>query len=322
MKKRIIRVLLALLTANIALVLLTQALSLQATAAHPMQGELVHSGEHQLHIIDSGLSPGDDDVTIVLIHGASTSALDFSTNLHPRLAEHRRVLSVDRPGHGYSERGPRNTATDPAQQAKMILDALHTMSIDNPVLIGHSWAGSIVMAALMATHDNVTVKAGVLIAGAIHPWEGGSAWHIELSARPVIGDIFTWQYISPLGRLSIEGAVAGAFTPEDVPADYVDNTGLTLSLRPETYKNNSLDRTQLSDHLAKQAPKYPTITQPLLSIASTTDPVVPAWNHHDRLVEQLDHLQALKLSDAGHAPHHTRTEVVANAIESFIRKLP
>ncbi|MFK7992675.1 MAG: alpha/beta fold hydrolase [Granulosicoccus sp.] len=322
MRKLITRVLLVFVAFNTGLILITLLLSLQASSEYPMQGTLVKAGEHELHVIDSGSAQRADDFTIVLIHGASTSALDFSTNLHPALATQWRVLSLDRPGHGYSDRGDESLATDPAQQANVILDALHTLDIKKPVLIGHSWAGSVVMAALLANHEHINVAAGVLIAGAIYPWEGGSAWHVELSARPVLGDLFVWQYVAPLGRLSLDDAVKEVFAPEQVPPHYVSDTGLSLSLRPATYKHNSLDRTELSGYLALQAPNYPSITQPLLSIAAEFDHVVPAWNHHNRLINKLDHVQAFLIEGAGHAPHHTRTGLVASTIESFIRSLP
>ncbi|MFK7857747.1 MAG: alpha/beta fold hydrolase [Granulosicoccus sp.] len=325
MKKLFIRVLFGALAFNLALILLTQLLSMQAVNDHPMQGTLIEAGGHRLHVIDSMTDAGDanlsEDFTIILIHGASTSALDFDTNLHPLLARQWRVVSIDRPGHGYSDRGPAHLASNPAQQAQMILDTLQTMDIDNPVFVGHSWAGSVVMAALLAEHDQVQAKAGVLIAGATHPWEGGSDWHVELSARPVIGNVFVWQYIAPLGRLSLESAIEGVFAPESVPPDYIENTGLTLSLRPRTFRYNSIDRIQLRDHLVSQASRYPTISLPLLSIAASEDHVVPAWNHHDRLIEQISHLNTLKIEGAGHAPHHTRPDVVADAIAAFLHSL-
>ncbi|MFK8082328.1 MAG: alpha/beta fold hydrolase [Granulosicoccus sp.] len=322
MKTRIIKIVCAVVGFNLALVLLTLLLSVKAGMDYPMQGTLVQAGVHQLHVIDSGNSANhQDDTTVVLIHGASTSALDFSTYLHPQLARQWRVLSIDRPGHGYSDRGPRHLASDPAHQAQMILDTLNELEISNPVLIGHSWAGSVVMAALMAEHDHIQVKAGVLISGATHPWEGGSAWHVELSARPVLGNLFVWQYIAPLGRLALEGAVASTLAPDPVPENYIENTGLTLSLRPQTYRHNALDRTRLSNYLALQSTRYATINQPLLSIAASEDTVVPPWNHHDRLVDQIEQLQTLIVDGAGHAPHHTHSELVGNTIESFLVSL-
>lgn len=321
-KRAIIRLASVVILFNLALVLLTVFLSWQSESAHPMQGRLVSAGDQQLHVIESGNDISGKGSTIVLIHGASTSALDFSTNLHPALSEKHKVISIDRPGHGYSQRGSMKDSGDPAVQASMILDALHALGIDKPVLVGHSWAGSVVMAALLNKHPKVQPQAGILIAGATHPWTGDAAWHVELSARPLIGDVFLWQYVSPMGRLSLESAVASVFSPEQVPANYIDNTGLTLSLRPSTYKANAYDRTLLSAYLEQQAPRYSSISVPLLSIASDEDHIVPMWNHHDRLTEQIAELHTLVLDKAGHAPHHTRPEQVIEAIESFIDELP
>lgn len=321
MKAFITRIFIVLLAYNLGLVIITVLLSVQATLTHPMSGRHVDVGMHKMHVIGPERPDAKDALTVVLVHGASTSALDFSTNLAPLLSKNWHVLSIDRPGHGYSDRGDTSTANLPAQQARMILDALHSLEIKNPVLVGHSWAGSVVMAALLDAHEHVHVKAGVLIAGATHPWEGGSAWHIELSARPFVGDVFSWQYISPMGRLSLESAVQDVFAPESVPPDYIDNTGLTLSLRPSVYKNNALDRIGLSDYLSTQSLQYPNITQPLLSIAASEDHVVPAWNHHDRLIQQVAHLSHFMIEGAGHAPHHTRPAQVSELIDTFLRTL-
>ena len=355
MKSRLVRIIVVVLVYNLSLVVLTAVLSLQATVQHPMQGSRVASGEYQMHVIDSAveqnqsdaqslqsdaqslqsageesiertaqpsrLAAANNETTFVLIHGASTSALDFGTNLQPWLAQHGRVISIDRPGHGYSDRGLDEEAADPAYQARMILDTLDTLGVRDPVLIGHSWAGAVVMAALLSEHDTVNVRAGVLIAGVSHPWTGDYPVHVELSAYPVIGDVFVWQYISPLGRLSMQSAVESVFLPEQVPDNYIDDTGLNLSLRPQIYQHNAHDRVQLSDYLKTQSLRYPEITTPLLSIAASEDTVVPAWNHHERLLKQIPQTQGLILEGAGHVPHHTRTEVVADAILSFTQSL-
>jgi len=338
MKSRILRIALVVALFNIALILLSVGLSVQATKSHPMSGELVATDYGQIHVIDSlrldsaSLDSARRDVDktdtdqnpltpIVLIHGANTSALDFSTNLMPLLSASRRVIAIDRPGHGYSDRGEDENISDPQRQATVMLDALHAMGVSDAIVVGHSWAGSVVMASLLSEHDHVRVKAGVLIAGATHPWEGDPVWHVRLSQIPLIGDVFRWQYIAPFGRLSLDSAVATVFAPESVPPGYIDNTGLTLSLRPSVYLNNAKDRVTLSDRLAVLSKRYADIQTPLLSIAASADTVVPAWNHHDRLVKQIPDLETLVLEGSGHAPHHTQSEQVAHSIETFVQNL-
>ena len=318
---------------NLSLVALTVFFSRQAINEHPMSGILVHADNApSMHIIDSAASAASDtdaaantvdadEPVIVLIHGASTSALDFSTNLYPRISADRRVIAIDRPGHGYSERGSMIETASPEQQALRILNTLDAINVQNVVLVGHSWARAVVMAALLIDDSPVAVEAGVLIAGAVHPWEGGSAWHVEASARPVIGDIFVWQYIAPMGRVVLDSAVASVFLPDEVPENYTKNTGLTLSLRPHSYKANAVDRVHLSSHLEQLFPLYSTIDKPLLSIAASADTVVPMWNHHDRLIDHVPQLTASVIEGAGHSPHHSRTDDVVSAIESFLHEL-
>jgi len=247
--------------------------------------------------------------TVVLLHGASTSARDFTHNLHNSLASRFRVISIDRPGHGYSERGsiddtdgdtcskahrrmPQHELSsekkqwmDPSRQARLILKALAQRQAENIILVGHSWAGAVVMAALL--QEDPSVRAAVLIAGVTHPWEGDSAWHVRMAVRPVIGPIFSWQYIAPLGRLMIADTVANVLSPDTVPDNYIDNTGLTLSLRPQAFQHNAQDLTRLSQYLEAQSLHYPSIQQPILSIFGTADHVVPPTRHHDKLLTQI-----------------------------------
>lgn len=319
-------VVIGILVFNAGLVLLTFALSQQAQLQNPMQGRLLGINEISMHVIES--KPVDYQASnefsfdaLVLIHGSSTSALDFTGNLLPELSARYPVVALDRPGHGYSDRGSLPHMDNPAQQASLILDTLEEMQISSPVLIGHSWAGSVVLAALLAEHENVRPSAGVLIAGVTHPYGREDSRPTKLALSPYVGAIFRWQYLSPVGRMAIAPTVERFFSPDKVPENYVRDTGLYLSLRPNTYLYNALDRTRLSDHLVDQSKHYAGITTPVLSIIASGDQVVSPSDHHDRLIEALPAVQAVEVAGAGHAPHHTRTDEVVGAIKSFVDEL-
>lgn len=352
MKSFIVVTLAMLVVFNVALVAASAYLSASSTKNFPMIGQLVDVEGVALHVVDTGApdptsnaDPLRDAPVVVLIHGASTSLLDFERGIRQQLSQSMRVISVDRPGHGYSERGDdkvrhshtpvstlsgsraESTATDtqdpwvnPQRQARLIAGALASLGVDNAVWVGHSWAGSVVLAGLL--DDSVSARAGVLMAGATHPWEGGSAWHVELTAKPIIGPLFSWQYVEPLGRLALDEAVASVFAPEPVPENYVEDAGVVLSLRPDTYQHNAQDLTRLSDYLELQSRQYDRIQQPILSITGGEDTVVPAWNHDERLALQVPHLQSVKLEGAGHALHHSRSQAVIQLIREFVDSLP
>jgi pimeloyl-ACP methyl ester carboxylesterase len=121
--------------------------------------------------------------------------------------------------------------------------------------------------------------------------------------------------------MAIAPTVERVLAPDEVPENYIRDTGLYLSLRPDTYRYNALDRSNLSDHMIAQSSRYSQINTPLLSIAASEDQVVPPDNHHDKLIDAVADIKAVMLAGAGHSPHHTRTLEVVTSIETFIEGL-
>lgn len=311
---------------NVGLVLLTLGLTFQAQMQNPMSGALVDVDGVNMHVIDmapDSYTPSNEAGfdALVLIHGASTSALDFASNLLPELSDRYRVLAIDRPGHGYSERGSLPDMYKADQQANVILSTLAEMQIKSPVIVGHSWAGSVVLAALLAKHDGVKPVAGVLIAAETHPYEQENSLPTKLALQPYYGPIFRWQYLTPIGRMAIAPTVAEFFAPDEVPDNYVKETGLNLSLRPNVYLYNSQDRSTQGSYLAAQSESYSKIESPILSIYASEDHVVPPANHHDRLIADVPEVKSMEIVGAGHSPHHTRTDEVIDAIVEFVEEL-
>ena len=305
------------LLALLVLGLLLNGCSLTRTVEreHPPVGEFVIIDGKKLHYLDTGSSAtNSDEPTVVLLHGASTSLLDFQQNLLASLSSSYRVLAFDRPGHGYSDRD--KSWVDPAEQASVIIMGLNQIGVEKAVWIGHSWAGSVVLAALLDHPDHVT--AGVLLAGASHPWDSGVSWHVTLSNTPIIGQIFNHLIVPIAGPRSLERAVQNVFSPDRVPEGYIDATGIRLSLRPEVFAYNTTDLYCLSDWLQQQFPRYESVTQRLLLITGTDDTVVPSWNHAARLATSVPSAEWHRLEGAGHALHHSRTEQVVPLVRQFL----
>ena len=282
---------------------------------HPPVGEFVIVDDLRLHYFDTGKSNSKNgESTVVLLHGASTSLLDFRQNLLTSLSPSHRVLAFDRPGLGYSDRA--KTWADPAEQARLIIQGLKQLGVDEAVWIGHSWAGSVVLAALLDHPEQVT--AGVLLAGASHPWDSGVSWHVALSNQPVIGWLFNHLIVPIAGPRSLEGAVQSVFNPDLVPDGYIEATGIRLSLRPQTFGHNAMDVYRLSNWLQEQSARYESVTQPLLLITGTADTVVPSWNHAARLSASVPTAVWHRLNGAGHALHHSRPEEVVSQVQHFL----
>ena len=258
---------------------------------------------------------------IVLLHGASTSLLDFHASLLPPLAERHRVIALDRPGHGYSERAQPagNAWLDPAEQARLLHGLLAQLQVDRPVLVGHSWAGAVVLAYLLAFPDEAA--GGVLLAGGSHPWEGGVAWYNDLAGLPIVGDLFAYTLPLTLGRLRLGDGLADAFAPNTPPPRYLKRTGVELTLRPRTFLANAEDIRLLSPFLERQSTHYESLRRPILLITGDTDGVVPAWNHAERLIHQASQAEMVVLPGIGHGLHHVATERVVALIDAFARRV-
>jgi pimeloyl-ACP methyl ester carboxylesterase len=269
-----------------------------------------------MHYTDSGNANGADAPPVVLIHGASTSLRDFHASLVAPLAGSHRVIAVDRPGHGYSDR-PRGDWVSPAEQARLIHDLLGELGVEQPILVGHSWAGTVVLAYLLRYPDEAA--GGVLLAGASHPWDGGVAWYNELAGIPVVGPLFAHMMPLTLGRAAIDGGIASVFAPQMPAADYRRRTGVALALRPDSFLANAEDLRRLSPFLEQQSAHYGYIRRPLLLITGSADTIVPAWNHAERLVDQAPNAELVRLPGVGHALHHVARDRIAALIDDFGR---
>ena len=170
---------------------------------YPPIGRFVDVAGLRLHYIDTG-----QGAPVVLVHGASTTLRDFTASLVPGLSLHHRVLAFDRPGHGYSER-PAGEWPDPAEQARYLHTALIELGVSRPLLVGHSWSGSLVLAYLLNYPGDTA--GGVLLAGGSHPWKGGVDWTNEVGGIPLLGTLFAHTLLFPAGQLVMENSIATVF---------------------------------------------------------------------------------------------------------------
>ena len=289
----------------------TVAATSRVESAYPPTGDFITVQGVRLHYVTAGDGP-----PIVLLHGASASLRDFDASILPGLARHHRVIAFDRPGYGYSDR-PADGWPDPARQAALVHEALRTLGVEKPLLVGHSWSGSVVLAYLLNHPEDAS--GGVLLAGTVNSWQGGVGWTADVAGWPVIGRVFTSTLVFPLGQVFLNSAIGNVFAPEPPTVDYRARTGAVLALRPGAFRASAEDLRNLSAFLKSQSPRYDRIGSPLLLVTGERDTIVPAWNHADRLAARLPHARRVDLPGAGHALHHTRAEEIVRLIREFAR---
>lgn len=281
-------------------------------ARFPPAGNFVEVDGARLHFTD--IRPqGQARGTLVLVHGASGNEAEMRAALGERLVGLGfRVISIDRPGHGWSDRHPDPARNDPAGQAVLIRKALENHGVSAAIPVVHSLAGALGMQLALDHAD--FARALVMIAPATHPWPGGIAAYYTLTASPV-GPLFAFTAALPAGQLLMPSAVESVFAPQSPPPRYVARTGVELVLRPDTFRANALDVAGLYDFVSREAARYHRISVPVAIVSGSADTVVLTDIHSRNTAKAVPGADLTILDGVGHAPHWTHPDAVIAAIE-------
>ncbi len=227
------------------------------------------------------------------------------------------MLFVDRPGHGYSERGGR--ANDrPDGQADAIAKLMDMRGMPRAIIVGHSFGGAI--AASFALRHPERTTGLILLAPATHPWPGGIDWYYRLTALPYVGWLFAHTLAAPIGLRRIDSGTRSVFSPNPRPADYIDKTAPHLVLRPLAFRNNAVDVANLHAYVTEVAPRYQEIAAPTIIVSGDSDDIVLADIHSRSLARDIAGSELLWIGNLGHKPDYVVTDVVVAAVEKLVGK--
>ncbi|WP_018235577.1 alpha/beta fold hydrolase [Ensifer sp. BR816] len=283
----------------------------------PNSGELVDIGGFRMNCVHIRPRGAADLPPVVFIHGAGGNLLDQLHAFLPALDGRAEMLFVDRPGHGYSERGgPANARPD--GQADAIVRLMEKRGISRAVIVGHSFGAAI--AASIALHHPERTAGVVLLAPATHPWPGGVDWHITFAAMPFVGWLFASTAVIPIGLRRIDRVTQAIFSPNPRPKDYIANTAPHLVLRPATFLNNAVDVANLHAYVTQMSPRYAEISAPTVIITGDRDGIVLADIHSRGLASSIKGSELLWISNLGHKPDYVVTDLVVAAIEKIAGK--
>jgi pimeloyl-ACP methyl ester carboxylesterase len=295
-----------------ALALLTRAGVFALERSYPAHSQFIEVAGAKLHVEDIGPRAG---LPIVMIHGASSNLEAMRQPLGDRLAQHHRVILIDRPGHGWSTRDDLQNSL-PAAQARMIDGALDKLGVSSAIIVVHSMAGT--LGARMALDYPQRVAGLVMLASVANPWPGGVGEYNKIVTTPVIGSLLAYTITLPLGWFLTEPGARAVFLPQTMPAGYVDATATPLLLRPREFLANAWDLVTLKAAVAEQAPRYAAIAAPTLLIAGDADKTVSTEIHSRRFAATVPGAKLIVLQNVGHMVQNAAPDLVVREIEALI----
>jgi pimeloyl-ACP methyl ester carboxylesterase len=283
--------------------------------AHRPAGVFVPVSGGRLHVVELGPAQGGDDPPVVLLHGASGNLEDQRLILGNRLAATRRVILIDRPGHGFSDRPGGAADASPGRQAALIAQALAGLGVERAIIVGHSWSGALAAAYALRYPDRV---AGLmLLAPVTHPWPGGISWYNDIAALPAISQLFARTIVLPLGLCLIGRAVAQVFGPQDAPERYLRRAASLLVLRPAEFIANAQDLAALEGFVAEQVPHYRAIRAPTVIITGDRDRTVSPKIHARAAAALIPNAKLVELAGIGHMLPHVAPAAIIAAIDEL-----
>lgn len=278
-----------------------------AEAAFPPTGRLIAVEGRRIHAHVEGAGPD-----LILIHGASGNARDFTFRMVAALKDRYRVIAFDRPGLGWSDPwGP--DAISPTVQAAILQAAARDLGVTRPIVLGHSYGGAVAMGwGLTATPDTAAL---VIVSGATMPWPGGLGALYEVNKTGFGGAVVIPALSAFVPPALVERVVASVFAPDPVPEGYAAHFGAELSLRRATMVANARQVGYLKPHIERMAAAYPRLDLPVEIVHGGADSIVPAKIHALPLSERLPDARLTLIEDAAHMPHHSHMAEVIAAID-------
>ena len=259
----------------------------------------------RVRYVEAGAGP-----VVVLIHGNAGSVDDFDFQSLGRLCRNYRVMAIDRPGHGKSDR-PRDSDATLPYQTHLLHETLSHLGVTRPVLVGHSWGGSLALA--YAVDYPTELSAIVLLAPAAYADGGPDQFMRAVLKTPVLGDMSLTIGRVIMGKHLLKKELRKAFYPDSVPDDYLRHASASW-LGHKQVRAILEDEYDLDQELKKISKHYSEITIPVVIVTGDHDKVVSAEHNAIRLKTSIGQSQLMELKSTGHQIPQTHPESIYEAL--------
>lgn len=306
-------ILAVLASCGAGLVLYTRRAVRRAERLVPPAGRFMDLPQVRLHYVERGQGPG-----LLLVHGLGGQLCHFTYGLVDPLSRDFRVVAVDRPGAGYSERAPGALASL-AEQADVLAALIGRLGLHRPLVVGHSMGGAVALALAQRHPEQVSGLA--LLAPLTHLVHSvppgfrsltiGQSWLRRAVANSLL---------APLGAVGRTSALHAVFGPDAVPPDYATRGGFLLALRPHHFISACEDLAALPQGLPTLAQGYAAMRVPVSILFGRGDRILDPQAQGASLAAELPDAQ-LTIVEGGHmlpvaAPERCERFIRATAVRA------
>jgi len=219
------------------------------------------------------------------------------------------AIAIDRPGHGYSDRGP-GRADTPSAQAAILRDAVAALGVERPIVLGHSYGGAV--AAAWTVDAPESVSGAVIVSGVTYPWPGGDNTYHAAAATSVFGPPVNALVRNRTLNGGAKKAVGWVYQPQTPPEGYAEFIGAELASRPATFRENGRDISNVNEAMERVSKGYPSLKVPVELLHGMVDKIVPIDAHARRFKADNPAARLTELPGVGHMAHQVaQTELIA-----------
>ncbi|HEY9892626.1 MAG TPA: alpha/beta fold hydrolase [Candidatus Sericytochromatia bacterium] len=257
---------------------------------------------------------GDEGLPLVLLHGDSASALDWSWVL-PNLAATHCVYAPDFPGFGDSAKPSLDYTPEFLKQ--FLVDFLDALGIERAVLVGNSLGGQVALRFALSRPEQVAALVLVDSSGlgyAVTPL-------LSQLTLPGYGDVAIIGCQTPLGAKMRSWLRATLFFahPSQAPAVWIAEQERMSQMPGFLQATLTSLRAQLNVFGQHQVflDSLGQLPMPTLVVWGTEDLVLPKEQAHDA-VSRLQQGHLVLIPDCGHLPHVERSEIFTAELSQFL----
>lgn len=276
-------------------------------AATGPPGSLADIEGVRVHFVDQG-----EGAPIVLLHGFAGSSFSWR-HVIPLLAANHRVIAVDFPGFGFSDRST-SIVLSHQRQAERVAALLDYLGVAQAVVVGHSMGGAIAQRLAIASPARVErlILVAAVDASAPPEWRPRRAWARTAGVASTSVGLKMAPLAAWMSRKSLERIVADRrFVTDDVVRGYVDPL-----FQPGTV---ACIVRMAADTANEPAADLSHISVPTLVLSGASDPVV-APDTGVRLAAKIARARHVIVPGAGHLLAEEQPEAVVEEILAFLHE--